>query len=398
MHAQDWPQTAAWIKTHKLSNLHRHAAGSLSAASLARLYLEHPLARDQFANRYMLDPVYAHHIEQVMDAHFETIDQSWEQFEDAFTPARLVLDQGDERQMHYRWFRFLAADSADEGLAVSGIRATFGGHWRSEADFENLLTAAIDGILDGEREGGERGKVVLFLALRKDMPPEKAFRRLRIWNETRVRQAQANPQVARIMVGIDSVGSERQFQLDEQTPVWEEASANGCALTCHLGEQWEPGGLLTRLEQIQELLERVQVAYLTNANALWVDTGSLARSGRSQAEVRQISDLQAQICARLIQQGVILEISPTSNDVLTRTRRRQEGWQFVPLQVMLARGVSIAVTDDSSLIFRTSYLDELRRLYHGTTAFGRIGPAEIGKIVETSEVVYAQVCAGREVG
>jgi adenosine deaminase len=373
-----WPQIEAYLRSKKLGNLHRHPNGSLSPASMAALYRESPTAREIFCDLYKADPTDPAVIRQVIDTALQG-EVDWELFERAFNPGRILLDNDPDLHIHREWFRRLVIESAEQGLACVGFRATFGGHWRSQIDFERVITSAVEGVLEGEDQAI---RAVLFVGIRKETPPHEAARILQQWLDIRQKWENAHPAIARKLCGVDSIGSESSFDVSAQQPVFARALANGMTLCYHLGETWEPGALAAKLIQIAELLDRVKVSYLTNPMALFVDRATLDRRLYSEAEINQIGSLQQAILAQLIESPVIVEISPTGNELLTRKNRRQEGWSFYPLQEMIAQNLRVVITDDDSTIFKTSYLEEYKKLFLGSTPYGRLGFDDLTKLVD----------------
>lgn len=115
--------------------------------------------------------------------------------------------------------------------------------------------------------------------------------------------------------------------------------ANRLHLAVHFGESWDEGELLAKLERLSELVNHGEIHQLDNANALFaVKDLLLPHQQYSNDEWVEIRRLQLSIFHSITDRGIVLGISPTSNDLLTRSLRLREGWRFRALTEPLGVG------------------------------------------------------------
>lgn len=372
-----WETACAWIKSSRLCNFHRHISGSLSPGFLAAQYEENIAACQAFQAHYGLDPTDPQNIRFVISSSLSRVEEGWKFFEEAFEPGRFLLDRDPELKFHQRSFQQTVAASLAQSIQKVGIRATLGCHWRKPPEFKALLNAAVQGIMAGEKLAGGDGKGVLILSIRKDLPPGTARNALRNFLDLYAEWMDTDPCLAEKLFGVDSIGPEGSFDPALSIPLFQDALEYPLKVFHHLGETWEDGALLYKLRQIDHLVSNLEVSFLTNPLALLVDYQTLSNRLYSWRDIQELHALREQILSRIIGNGITLEISPTSNDVLTRKKRKCEGWQFLPLRDIMRAGVRISVTDDDGEIFETSLLDEYRKLFFGSTPYGSIGLEEI---------------------
>jgi adenosine deaminase len=387
MSTNQWEIVRAWIRDSKLCNFHRHISGSLSPEFLSTQYRENLPASQEFQKRYALDPTQPDHIRNVISSSLSRVEDGWKNFEEAFNPSRFLLNNDPQFKFHQRCFQQVVVDSLEQSIGLVGIRATLGCHWRTPPKFTAALKVAVQGIIDGEKLTRDRVRGVLILGIRKDISPDAAKNALRNLLDVRTEWAYSNPAFSEKLYGVDSIGPEDSFDPSAFSSLFSEAFENKLSIFHHIGETWEDGRLLSKLQQIQRLISQHNISYLTNPVALLVNYETLNNNLYSKNSIQELITIQQQILSEVIHKSITLEISPTSNDILTQKKRRSEGWQFMPLKNIIQQGVRILVTDDDGSVFETDLLGEYQKLYFGTTSYGTIGLDEIKKLISDGQRV-----------
>jgi len=270
-------------------------------------------------------------------------------FDRSLELGRSVLDADPEFIAHREWFRQVLIESAREGNRVVGIRATLGGHWRSTGEFRTAIEAAVQGIREGEEATGEKIFGVLILGIRKSLTADEAENLLNEWLALRDDWKESRPDDAARLYGVDSVGEEIGIDPSLQAYVFAQADDAEQLVAYHIGELWELGGLMDALERIQYIVDHGAAALLTNPIALFVNAETLRGDLYPPAARRRIRIRQEQLWNQLANQPRVLEISPTSNEIMTRALRREEGWRLIPMKTFLNMGIPITVTDSAAL-------------------------------------------------
>jgi adenosine deaminase len=209
--------------------------------------------------------------------------------------------------------------------------------------------------------------------------------------DIRKRWEVTNPLMAKKLYGVDSIGFEEQFDIFDHLDLFLKASDNGFKVFYHIGEQWSPGTLQEKLHQMNNLLKNIQISYITNPVALLIDSATLDRGLYPKEANHCIQSLQIEILEKLINASTVLEISPTSNDILSRQLRQFEAWKFLPLHEILEKGPTFVIGDDNGGIFETNYLEEFRKLYFGETSLGRLDIPFLKRFVLNSEKIYNSI-------
>ena len=110
-------------------------------------------------------------------------------------------------------------------------------------------------------------------------------------------------------------------------------------IAIHFAESWHDGGLIRTLERLELLVRNGVIDQLDNANALFATNDFRSLIQRySDPEWQYIAKLQRNILGLLMEREIGLVINPTSNDWLTRTLRKKEGWRFRELTEPLTDG------------------------------------------------------------
>jgi hypothetical protein len=155
----------------------------------------------------------------------------------------------------------------------------------------------------------------------------------------------------------------------------------------HVGEFWQPGKLLQALERVEKVIDSSVVDQITNTLSLLVNPDTLNVEQYDEATRHAIARKQYEIIKKLRKREMFVEISPTSNERISRFGRRVEGWQFQRLDVLIQRGLPILVTDDDPGIFETDLPLEFVQLYLGWTAYGPVGYKLWKRLLSNNEVL-----------
>ena len=232
-------------------------------------------------------------------------------------------------------YRQVALENAAHGVSEVWFRTSLGDH--VDGAMAAAMEAAIEGARRAEVEAGEPLRVGFLLGLRKCLPSDSAYQgpseRVDVRSEALVgslsRFRMATPDIKRMMIGIDSVGIDSGWQPEWQSGARHSAAAAQMHVAVHFGESWTDGALLDTLEKLKVLVRHGVIDQLDNANALFAMKDANSRNQRyADAEWRSIARMQLCILELMAQRGIALGINPSSNDWLTRSLRRREGWRF----------------------------------------------------------------------
>ncbi|HZA21521.1 MAG TPA: hypothetical protein VFA32_02780, partial [Dehalococcoidia bacterium] len=247
-------------------------------------------------------------------------------------------------------YRTVALENAAHGVIEVWFRTSLGDH-ESEA-FVDAARVALEGAVEVNEDTGIPLSVRFLVGMRKHYP--NGASQVALNNPTDARAEELVTAIARLrermpnaramLLGIDSVGMDSHWR-----PEWQ-ASARSAGLkskfhvAVHFGESWHEGELRPRLEMLYELVKHGVIHQLDNANALFAVKDLMCPhqtySNDDWAEIRR---LQRSVFETLADRGIALGINPTSNDLLTRSLRRREGWRFRALTEPLAVGQASAV-------------------------------------------------------
>jgi len=125
----------------------------------------------------------------------------------------------------------------------------------------------------------------------------------------------------------------------------------------HIGESWNVGELVESLQNVKHVVQTGHVDEINNVNALFAVKDAAVTSLYDDATWELIYELQHEILEMVRVQGIALGMSPTSNDLLTRSLRRAEGWRIRELTESIGEYSSIMdrmsslLTDTQPLVF-----------------------------------------------
>lgn len=197
-----------------------------------------------------------------------------------------------------------------------------------ERDLDHIILAAIRGL---DRAGLEYPQVRCGLVLMMDRT--FSLRQNEVIVEKAIRWA------PRGIVGIDIAGPRPgpgRYPYRELAPLVEAAREAGLGVTIHVGEE----GGEHALAEIGEVIERLRPDRIGH--------GILAARDET-------------LLAALREQGIVLEICPTSN-LLTKALPDESALRET-LRTFVARGVPFTIATDGPEMMRTHLIDELDLLY-----------------------------------
>lgn len=241
----------------------------------------------------------------------------------------------DKTELLREAYRRVALENAAHGVREVWFRTCLG-----DDEGETLLRsaqAAIEGAVQAEIEAGVPLRVRFLIGMRKQSPETTGCTQLASFSDAKamatveglISLEPAPAHARRKIFGVDSVGMDSRWLPEWQAKAREVAAANGFHVAVHFGESWPAGELLRTLERMETLVRGGVIDQLDNANALFaVNELEDENNCYTEAIWDDISRLQVAIFGLLVKRGIILGINPTSNDWLTRSLRRREGWRF----------------------------------------------------------------------
>lgn len=421
-------------------NPHQHITGSIGDPDLLRrviqVYRQDQSAREAFLD-YVLNGFIAREeelpgfFEQSNDALLEWFQRKiplpgdpwdFDEADDRLSLTRLAFQSRhpDSLELLQEAYRAVAMENAAHGVEEVWFRTSLGDH---ESDsFLSAAGAALTGAQSAVAETEFPLRVRYLVGMRKHAPDtgngvtessETDFHAEGLVGSLD-QLRMAAPDAREMLIGIDSVGMDSLW-----LPRWQ-ASARRIAdqaqlrVAVHFGESWQEGELLARLKIMLELVEVGAIHQLDNANALFA-VKDLANSEQqySNTEWAEIRHVQREIFETLADRGIGLGINPTSNDLLTRSLRRREGWRFRALEEPMGVGMlsvvdlmagnlgdskplALVVGNDNSRIYGSrvpggllTVSEELANLWK---ALGSTEPSVYGKI--STEVIALIITNG----
>lgn len=250
--------------------------------------------------------------------------------------ARLAFQSqhDDAPQLFHQAYRRVALENFADGISEVWFRTTLG----DQTD-GRYARAALEGAREAERDSEGLLKVRFLAGTRKLLDGSKQTA-----SDASVNALTLLQQVddGRSMVlGIDSVGVESDWRPEQQASFREDAAAGSLRVAVHFAESWPAGSLLETLARLEELVTHGVIDHLDNANGMFAVLDEASPGSRYSAlEWKMVADLQRHIVQALIERRITLGINPTSNDFLTRSLRRQEGWRFRKFNELLGNGLS----------------------------------------------------------
>lgn len=395
------------------ANPHQHITGSVGSPELLELtiqiYREDPVARDAFLD-YVLStglmrPEIARHffslsknaLLQWLQSHIplSSTPGDFNQADDRLSLVRLAFQSGHSGtgDLLEEAYKVVALENHAHGVSDVWFRTSLGDH-DAEA-FDQVTQSAIRGASKAESDSDSPLNVRFVVGMRK------------IWHDAKSASKKGKPfdtkalglvarlsklrdgdkDRARMIIGVDSVGSDSGWMPEWQAPARTMAASQDMHVAVHFGESWSAGDLLGTLQRLEALARTGDFHQLDNSNALFATRCSDSPNQTYSAEEwMEIGGLQVNAFRLLINRGIGLGINPTSNDWLTRTLRHQEGWRLRGLDEPVADGMPsvmnmmfpeegeaslvVVVGNDNSRIYpsrvRNSYLtvsEELANLW-----------------------------------
>jgi hypothetical protein len=351
-------------------NPHQHITGSVGGQNLlqrvVQVYRQDPIAGRAFLE--YVDKRRLTHFRELEDFFQQPDDallrwferqiplpgdpESFKEADDHLNLARLAFQSrhGSSFELLREAYRTVALENLAHGVAEVWFRTSLGDH--EDDSFASAAQAAIQGAKQAELEAEAPLKVRFLVGLRKRLSDPVTGLPDAAATDTRAASLvaalgclrQTVSDAGAVILGIDSVGMDSDWNPRRQSVARSIAAWAGLHIAVHFGESWREGGLLSTLERLEELVRYGLIHQLDNANALFAvrDPANPLQS-YSQQDWQQISHLQHSILQFLATRGIALGINPTSNDLLTRSLRRREGWRFRALNEPLGGGMPSVV-------------------------------------------------------
>jgi len=379
-----WPVMRQIILRMPTSNFHRHISASVPIEFIARMFRENQAARAELKEKYgatfgpQFDPGNPADLRRFMRMAISS-GESADFHGMAFEPRRIYRKHDPEFKIDSLNARQIVRDSAREGNRMVGIRAGLASDDTPEV-FSKRIEAVVQEMIRAEEAEGHRIQAKLILGLKKGITASQAQKTIEVWLDLKKEWERSRPEFAEKLYGVDTADAEEDYDPRVHEPAMRKARDQGQVVLSHMGEFWRPGELLKALKRVEQMIDSGVVSIVTNPTCLFVDSRTLNENLYPADAKEAVRKAQAALWRKFSDQGVAIEISPSSNDWLTRKVRRLEGWRLSSLSSKLNQGVRICVTDDDATIFDTSFLNELKKLYLGQTPYGRVGLVNIFKL------------------
>jgi hypothetical protein len=367
----DFSDLVSLLDTVTKVNPHQHITGSIGDPDLLKRVIQ-VYRQDQSARSAFLDYVLNSFIvrEDALPGFFEQSDdalvqwfqrkiplngdpRNFDEADDRLGLTRLAFQSQhpDSMPLLEEAYRTVALENADHGVAEVWFRTSLGDHQKDS--FLKAAGAAIRGAQSAVAESEYSLRVRYLVGMRKHGPDTGNGATQSVDSDLRAEELAgavnqlraAAPEAREMLMGVDSVGMDSSWLPRRQASARRIADQAQLRVAVHFGESWREGELLTRLKMLLELVEVGAVHQLDNANALFA-VKDLASSDQqySNSEWSEIRQVQRQVFDTLADRGIGLGVNPTSNDLLTRTLRRREGWRFRALEEPMGVGM-VSVVD-----------------------------------------------------
>ncbi|WP_458318775.1 adenosine deaminase [Mycolicibacterium brisbanense] len=249
---------------------------------------------------------------------------------DAVTAAVLV-----DTEALRRVARESVQDLSSDGVVYAELRWAPTDLLRHGVPMEDAVAAVSDGLRDGERTARERGSAIearqILCAMRHESGSESVAALAISCDD---------------VVGFDLAGPESGFPPSLHRAAFDVARAGGLPVTVHAGE----------VEGVASVLEAIDVA-------------GARRIGHGIRVVDDLTDSGAPgpVAERIVEQGIVLEVCPSSNFHTGAVIRDSPDVAAHPFDRLHRAGLAVTVNTDNRLTSRTSLTQELEML---CAAFG----------------------------
>lgn len=334
-------------------NPHQHMTGSVGDIGLLRrvikIYREDAVVGDRFldyiSSRGMIAPSERKAFFQRTDTYLVKWLESrlsigrdpggFPECDQHLDMARLAFQSQhpDSPELFRQAYRTVALENLTDGVSEVWFRTTLG----DQAD-GRYARAALVGAKEAECESGGRLKVRFLAGTRKILgeTEQDGFSS----STSALTLLQENSDDQTMVLGIDSVGMDSNWRPEQQAFLRHEAASRKLRVAVHFAESWAKGALLETLERLEQLVTYGVIDNLDNANGLFaVQDEAAPVSHYSTKDWKAVAGLQHQVLQVMIQRRITLGINPMSNDLLTRSLRRGEGWRFRRFNEPLGAGL-----------------------------------------------------------
>lgn len=347
---QGFQTLAAGVRRVIKVNPHQHMTGSVGNVDLLRrviqIYREDAEVGGRFldyiSSRGMIQPSERRGFFQKTDANLTRWLESrlsighnpggFPECDRHLDMARLAFQSQhpDAPELFRQAYRTVALENFADGISEVWFRTTLG----DQVDGK-FARAALAGAKEAEYESGGRLKVRFLAGTRKLLDGTDSSSSI-----SALTLLQQNSDDQLMVLGIDSVGVDSDWKPEQQASLRQEAASRSLRVAVHFAESWTMGTLLETLERLEELVTYGVIDNLDNSNGLFAFPDQAAPSSSYSSQVwKRITDLQYHIFQVLIQRRIAVGINPMSNDLLTRTLRREEGWRFRRFNEQLGEGL-----------------------------------------------------------
>lgn len=351
----DFEGLVAFLDGIPKTNPHQHITGSVGSPELLKLalqiYQEDPAAREEFldyaTSTDLMRPEIARHffrlsnnaMLQWMQSHIplNVAPGSFGQADDRLSLVRLAFQSGHPGtgELLEEAYKSVALENQAHGVSDVWFRTSLGDQ---DADaFGRVAQSAIRGASQAEAVSNSPLNVRFVVGMRKMWHDSTSGPQTGSPFDTKalglvaklgkLREDDSN--IARMFLGVDSVGTDSGWQPEWQAPARTMAVSQDMHVAMHFGESWHAGDLLNTLQRLEALARSGDIQQLDNSNALFATRDAENPNQSYSAEAwAEISRIQGSAFKLLIERGIGLGINPTSNDWLTRSLREEEGWRL----------------------------------------------------------------------
>jgi len=280
-----------WIKKRPKAELHVHLEGSIGMETLNLLAQRKGMGPLQF-NPYIFD--------------------GFEEFNKAFVfLARFLTEEEDFFQVA---LDFVARQAAENIIYTEVFFMPFF-HLSRDVPAEALLRGVAAGLAEGEKR--HKVNVRLIYSIPRIIGPESGIQTLDL--------IKRHPDDR--VIGIDLAGTESENDVAAFADIFKRARSMGLKTVAHAGEFSSP-------EHIRRSLDLLGAQRIGHGISAW----------RNEALMRRLAD-----------EGIVLEISPTSNVKLKAVSLLSEH----PVRRIFEMGVPLVINTDDPAIFNTTLSNEL---------------------------------------
>lgn len=344
------------------ADIHHHLDGSISPRLAFRVLQKYPRLMELYGNLKSPEDLrpyieFSYRGEGKID-----LDALWKKFE-LFTN---ILNTGLDA-VTYVFRESSLEDFHNDGLTLIEQKVSIVTPGQNPGiEPAKVLEAAVRGLIEAEEATGGKLQTGLIPCIWKDPQHilgsryaevaekaksdpeiiirearEEALRQVKIVVDLKKRWEREKPEYAPYLIGIDTVGDEKDYIREITEPALRYAAENGLRITEHLGENWNPGELKQALSRLRQGIESGIVKRIGHATALGIDTEDV--------EIRR---MQEEIKGLIREKNIHIETCPSSNKLMA-PEKAIPGYQDHPVVRFYRELGNVSINTDDSWILHT---------------------------------------------